>query len=370
MRVEKLCLTDFRNIAHAELCPAPDINVFIGENAQGKTNALESLWLFAGGRSFRGSKDAELVRLGCDRAQIEGHFFTEGRAQEAVITVDKHRHVCLNGVDQPAMNKIVGKFPAVVFFPDHLFLIKEGPEGRRRFMDAAICQIRPAYLQILANYSRVLEQRNALIKNRRNGFDNAMWEVFTLKLAQCGQQIVKERLNYTERLKSIAVLQYKGLSGGREELSLAYEPRQEYEKLSEQEIGEQLFRSLVEHRQNDFDAGYTTVGPHREDLAIQIDGLSARHFGSQGQQRSAVLALKLAEAEILKDAVGESPMVLLDDVMSELDAARQEYIVTRLKDWQVFITCCDGGAVLPQIAGKRFHVKHGEITEVDTTAKP
>ena len=365
MRVEKLCLTDFRNVKSAEICPHPGVNVFIGENAQGKTNALESLWLFAGGRSFRGSKDAELVRLGCDKATVKGTFFTEGRTQEAVITVDKRRHVSVNGIDQPAMNKIVGKFPAVVFFPDHLFLVKEGPEGRRRFMDAAICQIRPAYLQILANYNRVLEQRNALIKNWRFSPDDAMWEVFTLKLAQCGQQIVKERLNYTESLIKTAVLQYEGLSGGRETLSLEYEPKQGYETMSEQEIGEALFQSLIDHRQNDFDAGYTTVGPHREDLVVKINDLSARHFGSQGQQRSAVLALKLAEAEILKNAVGESPMVLLDDVMSELDVARQEYIVTRLKDWQVFITCCDGGSILPKVAGKRFHVKHGEIFEVE-----
>lgn len=365
MRVEKLCLTDFRNIRHTEIFPHPGVNVFIGENAQGKTNALESLWLFAGGKSFRGSKDAELVRLGCEKATVEGTFFTEGRTQTAVITVDKRRRVSVNEIEQPAMNKIVGKFPAVVFFPDHLFLIKEGPEGRRRFMDAAICQIRPAYLQILANYNRVLEQRNALIKTWRTAPDDAMWEVFTLKLAQCGQQIVKERLNYTESLQKTAVLQYAGLSGGREELSLEYEPKQGYSKMSELEIGEYLFRNLIDHRQNDFDAGFTTVGPHREDLTIKIDGLSARHFGSQGQQRSAVLALKLAEAELLKQAVGESPMVLLDDVMSELDSARQEYIVTRLKDWQVFITCCDGGAVLPRIVGKRFHVKHGEITEVE-----
>lgn len=365
MHVEKLCLTDFRNIEKAELTPDAGINVFIGENAQGKTNALESLWLFSGGRSFRGSKDAELVRLGCEKAKIEGTFFTEGRRQEAVITVDKRRRVSVNEIEQPAMNKIVGKFPAVVFFPDHLFLIKEGPEGRRRFMDAAICQIRPAYLQILANYNRVLEQRNALIKTWRTSADEAMWEVLTLKLAQCGQQIVKERLNYTDSLRKTAVLRYAGLSRDQEQLSLAYEPKQGYEQMSEFEIGETLYQSLIDHRQNDADAGYTTVGPHREDLHIKINDLSARHFGSQGQQRSAVLALKLAEAEILKDAVGESPMVLLDDVMSELDSFRQEYIVTRLKDWQVFITCCDGGAVLPQVAGKRFHVKHGEITEVE-----
>ncbi len=365
MHVEKLCLTDFRNIKNAEIYPDKGVNVFIGENAQGKTNALESLWLFSGGRSFRGSKDTELVRIGCDRAQIEGTFFSEGRRQQAVITVDKRRHVAVNEIEQPAMNKIVGKFPAVVFFPDHLFLIKEGPEGRRRFMDAAICQIRPAYLQILANYNRVLEQRNALIKTWRTSADEAMWEVLTLKLAQCGQQIVKERLKYTDSLRKTAVSRYAGLSRNQEELFLAYEPKQEYEQLSEFEIGERLYQSLIDHRQNDADAGYTTVGPHREDLHIKINDLSARHFGSQGQQRSAVLALKLAEAEILKEAVGESPMVLLDDVMSELDSFRQEYIVTRLKDWQVFITCCDGGAVYPKLAGKRFHVKHGEITEAE-----
>lgn len=364
MRVKKLCIQDFRNIEKAEIVPDAGVNVFIGENAQGKTNALESLWLFSGGRSFRGSKDTELVRLGCTSARLEGTFFSEDRDQQAVITVDKRRHVSVNEIDQPGMNKIVGKFPAVVFFPDHLFLVKEGPEGRRRFMDAAICQTKPAYLHILANYNRVLEQRNALLKDWRLAGDNAMWEVLTLKLAQCGQQIVKERLNYTECLKNTAVSRYSGLSQEKETLQLAYEPKQEYDSLTELQIGEKLFQNLIDHRKADLEAGFTTVGPHREDLSITVNELSARHYGSQGQQRSVVLALKLAEAEILKQATGESPMVLLDDVMSELDPFRQEYLVTRLKEWQVFITCCDEGSVLPKVTGKKFHVKHGTITEL------
>ena len=363
MKVEWLQVRQFRNIEQAEMTPSPEINLLYGENAQGKTNLLESLWLFTGGHSFRGVKDAELPRFGEKQAEVRGRFFVGDRRQEAVITIDRRRKAVVNGVPQPAMSQIVGRFPAVVFFPDHLTLIKSGPDGRRRFMDAALCQLRPVYIQSVAAYARVLTHRNALLRGWHAHPSEPLWDALTAKLAEYGQQIVKNRLDYTARLQNVAVERYAGLSGGQEELSLAYEPTRHYEDMSDEECREALLREWETHRKADIEAGFTTVGPHREDLSVRIDGRSARTYASQGQQRSAVLSLKLAEAEILRETTGERPVVLLDDVMSELDASRQAYIVGQLAGWQVFITCCEPTAIWPSVQGRRFHVKHGTLTE-------
>ncbi|MBR3289350.1 MAG: DNA replication and repair protein RecF, partial [Clostridia bacterium] len=188
-------------------------------------------------------------------------------------------------------------------------------------------------------------------------------ETLTVKLAEYGQQIVKNRVDYTARLQEKAVERYDGLSGGREQLSLVYEPSRHYESLSDEACREQLKQEWDAHRRADIETGFTTVGPHREDLQVRIDGRSARLYGSQGQQRSAVLSLKLAEAAILRETTGKRPAVLLDDVMSELDASRQAYIVNQLAGWQVFVTCCDPTTIWGSVVGKRFHVKHGTLTE-------
>ncbi len=365
MKVERLHVRQYRNIEEAEMIPSPEINLLYGENAQGKTNLLEALWLFTGGRSFRGAKDAELPRFGEKQAVLSAEFFTDDRHQQAVITINGRRKAVVNGVEQPAMSRLVGRFPAVVFFPDHLTLIKNGPDGRRRLLDAALCQLRPTYIQSVAAYSRVLTQRNALLRQWNARPSEELLDALTGKLAEYGQQIVKNRLDYTNRLQETAVERYNGLSGGREQLSLSYEPGKHYEDLTDDACREQLLREWTAHRRADIEAGFTTVGPHREDLHVRIDGRSARLYGSQGQQRSAVLALKLAEAEILRETTGKRPAVLLDDVMSELDAARQAYIVQQLAGWQVFITCCDPTTIWASVEGKRFHVKHGTLIEVN-----
>jgi len=363
MKVERLHIRQFRNIEEADLIPSPEINLLYGENAQGKTNLLEALWLFTGGRSFRGVKDAELPRFGEAKAVLQGEFFTDDRHQQVTITVDRRRKAIVNGVEMPAMSRMVGRFPAVVFFPDHLTLIKAGPDGRRRFMDAALCQLRPAYIQSVAAYNRVLTQRNALLRQWHARPSEELLAALTDKLAEYGQQIVKNRLDYTNRLQETAVERYNGLSGGQEQLSLAYEPTRHYDELSDADCRVRLREEWDAHRKADVEAGFTTVGPHREDLYVRIDGRSARLYGSQGQQRSAVLALKLAEAAILRETTGKRPAVLLDDVMSELDASRQAYIVSQLAGWQVFITCCDPTTIWSSVEGKRFHVKHGTLTE-------
>lgn len=363
MKVNRLEIKQFRNIATAEICPHEGVNILFGQNAQGKTNIIEALWLFTGGRSFRGAKDNDMTMFGCEYAKLTGSIFAEDREQEAEIIIEKKRRAIVNGIDQVAMSKLIGKFPAVVFFPDHLFLVKEGPEGRRRFMDAALCQIKPSYIKTLMGYNRILAQRNAMLRDWNFNPNENLWDVLTMQLAKFGQQIVLERLNYTDCLINKAVLRYSGLSGGKEELSLEYEPNRHYDKEDANLIYEKLYDLFGEKKKVDIDAGFTTVGPHREDLHVKINDISARNYGSQGQQRSAVLALKLAEAEILKEKTGETPLVLLDDVMSELDSSRQEYMVNQLEGWQVFISCCEPESVLPKVDGKRFHVEKGIITE-------
>lgn len=358
MTVTSLKASQFRNLKQVALTPCDGMNVLYGDNAHGKTNLLEALWLMTGGKSFRGTKDADLVMFGCETSTVEASFIAEGREQTARIEIETRRKATLNGIPQPAANRLTGHFCAVIFSPDHLSLIKEGPEGRRRFIDAACCQLRPLYMKVLTDYTRVLTQRNKLIKAVKSGeqaYDEILMEAFDERLAVSGAGVRKFRADYIEALRLITCEMYDQLSKGRELLTLAYE---------EQADAEVLLAQLRQARQTDLKAGFTTVGPHRDDITVEIAGTSARLFGSQGQQRSAVLALKLAEATLLSKGYGEKPVILLDDVMSELDRSRQEYILNRIDGFQVFITCCDPSAVSGLVGGCVFHVQNGEIGDM------
>lgn len=363
MRIDRLAVTQFRNVRQAVWTPSPTVNVVYGENAQGKTNLLEALWLFTGGRSFRRAKDKELIAFGEEKARLICDFFADGRDQTAELTIDKRRHATLNGVAQTSASKLTGKYTAVVFSPDHLTLVKEGPEERRRFLDAAICQVKPAYIRILSEYTRILTQRNVLLKEARYRDVGDLLAVFTDRLAAIGALLLQYRLTYVERLQPIAAHIYDGLSGGKERLTLAYEPLREYSAASRDDLTEKLRSRWNATVYEDREAGFTTTGPHREDLSICVNDLAARTYGSQGQQRSAVLSLKMAEASLLKEVTGEYPVVLLDDVMSELDAMRQDYLINHLHDWQVFITCCDPAAVQRMTEGRLFRMHGGCLTE-------
>ena len=357
MTVTALKTSQFRNLRQVSIAPCDGMNVFYGDNAHGKTNLLEALWLMTGGKSFRGTKDADLVMFGCDKASVEAEFTAQGRAQSARVDIETRRKATLNGIPQPAANRLTGHFCAVIFSPDHLSLIKDGPEGRRRFIDAACCQLRPLYMKVLSDYTRVLAQRNKLIKAVRSGeqgYDDILFDAFDERLAQSGAGVRRFRTEYIEALSPSACEMYDQLAKGRERLTLRYE---------EEAKEEALLAQLRQARQTDLKAGFTTVGPHRDDITVDIAGTSARLFGSQGQQRSAVLALKLAEATLLSKGYGEKPVILLDDVMSELDRSRQEYILNRIDGFQVFITCCEPSAVSGLVGGRVFHVQNGEIGE-------
>ena len=370
MVVTRLGCQNFRNLRDGELFPCPGVNVIYGGNAQGKTNLLEGLWLFTGGHSFRGAKDVELPRLdtatgeNAPTAALALDFFSEGREQKALLQFENgRRSSVINGVKKKTGSALVGKVCAVIFSPEHLLLVKEGPARRRGFLDGALCQIRPSYAGMLHVYQRALSQRNALLKDigRFPELRDTL-EVWDARLIQLGAAVMEERRRYVEKIAPQSQEIYRGISRGKEELSLSYAPSPRLSEGSSQQDWIELFKTELRRTEaSDVRSGFTSVGPHRDDLEITLGGLSARMYGSQGQQRSAVLALKLAEAQALSQLTGETPIVLLDDVMSELDQSRQDYLLNHLHGRQVFITCCSPETVSLQETGMRFRVEAGEV---------
>ena len=368
MRVRELTFDGFRNLHPGRWTPSEGVNILYGDNAQGKTNLLEACWLFTGGRSFRGAKDSEMVTFDKDAAALGLRFYAGGREQEAAITIRQRRTVSLNGVTLPSAAKLAGHFCGVVFSPAHLSLIKDGPEGRRRFVDSAYCQVKPGYVGALSQYQQALTQRNAFLRQCRESdtFGTAqeeMLEVWDHSLAAAGTRLTIAREHYVRRLQPLAAAVYSGLSGGREQLTLAWDTPVVTDGMTPADIARQWLAILQSARRADRAVGHTTAGPHREDMEIRIDTLPVRTYGSQGQQRSAVLALKLAEATLLQEVTGETPVAFLDDVMSELDTSRQDYILNHIDGWQVFITCCEPSTALKNTAARVFHIKQGVISE-------
>lgn len=364
MIVSRLSFLHYRNLCEGEFLPDPRMNVIFGQNAQGKTNLLEALWLFTGGRSFRGSRDSELIAFGQDATRLQIDFFSEERDQSAVLTIqNKKRSAAINGVQYGGVMELVGKFRAVIFSPEHLSLVKDGPALRRSFLDGALCQLRPVYAKLLFQYNRVLQQRNALLKDiPRHAELLDTLEIWDEKLAQRGARLIMERSEYVRLLSEPARRVYEGISGAREQFSICYRTVSGEEPQTEEQWRQYLFDLLGRSRREDLSAGFTTVGPHRDDLEIRVDERQARSFGSQGQQRSCVLALKLAEAELLQTLSGEAPVILLDDVMSELDSGRQDFLLHQLGEKQVFLTCCDPETAARYSGGGRFEMEQGRLT--------
>lgn len=362
MIIKKLSVSNYRNIENILIEPSESINIIYGQNAQGKTNLLESIWLFTGCKSFRSKRDKELVKFEQSFAKNEMDFFAKGRDQSAVIYVDKKRTAMKNGVTLKSPAEMIGEFYAVIFSPSHLSLVKEGPVNRRRFLDTALCQLKPHYAKGLAKYTHTLEQRNALLKDIQ--YHSELYdtlEVWDDKLSSYGAAVVSERIKYTKMLSEISADIYSGLSGGKEEMTVEYVNNLGLYDEDPYAVKDFLFESLKTTRRDDIYNKVTSIGPHRDDLNIKINGLSARSFGSQGQQRSSALAVKLSEAQIIKELTEENPVILLDDVMSELDLNRQDYILNNIENRQVFITCCDPNTVLRLCEGKTFHIENGGV---------
>ena len=362
MHITQLELTSFRNIDAAAITPCEGVNIIWGDNAQGKTNLLEGIWLFTGCRSFRGAKDAECVSFNSPKAMLSLDYFGEGRQQNLQLSIEKTRRFTKNGIKLSSPAKVMGSFLAVVFSPVHLSLVKEGPYERRRFLDVAISQLKPKYALALGGYNKALAQRNILLKDI--AYHSELYDtldVWEEQLAFYAAELITQRIGYINRLQSFATEIYGGISNGRETMDLVYQEACATGAQTKEELRAGLRDLLRAARKTDLATGSTSVGPHRDDLLIRIDGLSARSYASQGQQRSAALALKLGEAAVIRSFSGEQPVALLDDVMSELDASRQNYILNHIRDWQVFITCCEPETVLRLCEGKTFHIENGKI---------
>lgn len=364
MILKELSFKNFRNLKDGSLSVSPDINVIYGKNGQGKTNLLECIWLFNGLRSFRSAKDRELIKRGCDKAIIESGFFSQERDQTAALNISpSKREAYINGVKKRSASSLIEVCSSVVFSPEHLTMIKNGPGERRRFIDSAICRFKPKYANIYARFNKILNQRNALLKAiTQNGGEN-MLDPWDISLASWGAALVFERLGYLKLLKNRVKELYYGISSGQEELEINYQSSfgvMENDSISE--IEEKLLNKLKTSKNDDINYRVTTSGPHRDDIEILINGSSARVYGSQGQQRSAVIALKLAEADILQQEKEEKPVIILDDVLSELDVERQKFLLNKTKNRQVFISCCDKSAVDYLECGRIFYVSGGEIT--------
>ncbi len=365
MKVNSLLLDQYRNIDHMEFSPVSGVNVIYGENAQGKTNLLEAIWLFTGLRSFRGSKEKEQVRFGQKQARLEMNYFNDVREQTAVITINEKKKASVGGVSYPSCSALCGEFLGVIFSPGHLSLIQGGPTERRKFLNQALCQLRPNYAGKMTQYHHILQQRNILLKDityHSELLDTL--DVWDETLAALSASLIWARKQYLTELTGNLKEFYGGISGGREEISLSYLSAGPLEGTSEAQLQEEMKLLIQNSRKEDLIAGYTTVGPHRDDLEIRLNGLPAKNFGSQGQQRSCALSLKMAEAAIVHKTTGKQPVALLDDVMSELDSSRQDYLLNHIEGWQVFITCCEPSHILlskTDDSGNLFELKGGHL---------
>lgn len=362
MRVNSLNVQNYRNIENIELFPCDGVNIIYGENAQGKTNLLEAIWLFTGCRSFRGSKEKELIKFDSGFSKISMNFFDDIREQEAVIQISDKKKAILGGIEYDSCSKLFGEFLGIVFAPGHLNLVKGGPIERRKFINMALCQLKPRYSNVLTEYNKVLAQRNVLLKDvtyHSELIDTL--DIWDEKLSTLSAAIITQRKKYLNELEPFIQEIYGGISGGREQIELLYDSSSKFDSENMDELKVEFLTELNKCRKEDIAFGSTSIGPHRDDILIKLDNLSVKSFGSQGQQRSCALALKLSEAAVIKKITGKQPVALLDDVMSELDTNRQDYILNHIDGWQVFITCCDPSGILRSKNGKIFEIKGGSL---------
>ncbi|SDY89603.1 DNA replication and repair protein RecF [Proteiniborus ethanoligenes] len=365
MYVDNIRLINFRNYLNLNIELNKKLNIFVGNNAQGKTNLLESIYICANGKSYRTSKDRELINLQKSKGYIGLSLAKErfSKLIELKFERDVKKRIKVNKVEYNRVSELIGILNVVIFSPEDLRLVKEGPMERRAFLDGEISQIKPKYKYNLARYNKILMQRNNFLKNRLNSNFYNLLDVWDTQLSQVGSSIIIERVNFINKLAIISKDIHNKLTGGIEELDLKYLPSFDIDKLEIEEIQLKLKDMLQKNIEKDIQKGNTEYGPHRDDLDILINGISARTFGSQGQQRTAALSLKLAEVELIKNEIGEYPVLLLDDVFSELDLNRRKYLISTFKDIQTIITSTDDIDLteLKGIDKKVFYIRQGEV---------
>ena len=366
MTVDQITLDRFRNYAHGEARFHPGVNVIVGENAQGKTNLLEAVAYLSSASSHRARYDRELIQHGADHAFLKGSVTSRGRTMvlEADLRRGARRRLRSNGVKLKTAGELSGILNTVLFCPEDLYLIREGAEARRRFLDSCICQLRPRYAQALAEYRRLYQHKTRILKDseRYPSLLDAL-DDFSTRMAQCGAVMIHYRAHFVKRLLESAPPIHADCSGRREELSLRYETVSTVTdpEASPKTLLPQLLAHQEAHRAAEIAAKACLSGPHKDELAVEINGEPAKSYASQGQTRTAALALKLAARDIFYEDSGEWPVLLLDDVLSELDHRRQEFVLNRITSGQVFITCCEEEKLARLKEGKAFYVRDGTL---------
>ena len=341
------------------------MNLIVGDNAQGKTNLLEALVYLGSGKSFRTQRGAELVRFGADFADLEAEVFSQERNQTlraVVFAASRPRQLYRNGVKKKSAGDLSGVLPTVLFCPEDLMVLKSGASARRRLGDSALCQLRPNYDAALAEYGKILEQKSRILKDRFE--DPRMLDIlpeYNARLCRIGAMLISYRARFYESLGKEAAKFHGQFSGGAEDFTLEYKTVSTVTDpfASIATLEDQLQQHLSSHYRAELETAQCLTGPHKDDFTVCLSGIDLKAYGSQGQTRTAAISLKLAQRELLERESGEEPVLLLDDVLSELDPGRQDFVLNQIVSGQVFITCCEPGRFTK--LGKTIEISRGNI---------
>jgi DNA replication and repair protein RecF len=363
MKLTSLRLINFRNYRAQSIAPCGGVTLFFGDNAQGKTNLLEAIALMSTGRSHRTRSDRDLILWGEKQADVRvrcAHAYAEHEVRMQLFPAAR-RQVLVNSAPITRTGELLGHVNAVLFAPEDLRLIKDGPQERRRFIDMELSQGAPGYYYALQRYNRILKQRNALLRSiPANPSQKHLLSTWDEQLCAVAPQIQAQRAAFVERLSALAAERHSDIASNAEELAVEYRPNPDPDAPADVPT---LIAALERAQGDDIRRGSTSVGPHRDDLLIRIQSRDSRLYASQGQQRTAALALKLSELQLLREQTGECPILLLDDVMSELDAKRQRALLDHMRGVQTFVTAAVDSVALPA-ADHVYNVRGGEITSV------
>lgn len=368
MIVKTLTLDGFRNYTHFKTTFDSRVNLIYGENAQGKTNLLEAISYLSTARSHRARYDREMIQSNADSALLKGEIESRGRdfVLEAHLLRGRGRQLWSNGLKLKNAGELSGILNTVLFCPEDLYLIREGSTARRKFLDTAICQLRPRYAQALQEYNRLYDHKTRILRDwPENPSLLHTLEDFNRSMAQMGALLIHYRAHFVKRLQICAPEIHADFSGGRETLSLQYQTVSTVTdpQAGQKEILEQLLEHQNSHYKAEVESRQCLSGPHKDDVLVSINGQNARQFASQGQTRTAALSLKLAQREIFQEETGQWPVLLLDDVLSELDQKRQHFVLNRIQGGQIFITCCEEQKLEGLEGGTAFHIHAGTLVD-------
>lgn len=358
MYIKKIKLKNYRNYDEQEIILNNNINVFFGQNAQGKTNIVESIFLCSLGKSFRTNKEKEMIKFNENNTSVEIEYEKKDRTGKINYNIGDKKEIFINDVKIKKLSEILGNLNIVLFSPEDINILKDGPSQRRKFINMLISQIRPKYVYNYNMYLNVLEQRNNYLKHIENNiYDENLLDIYDEKLSEYGSIINNYRNEFIKKIKERINNIHKNITEEKEEIKIKY--------ISDCENKDEFLNKIKENRIRDIEKGYTTYGIQRDDIYFFINGKKVDVYGSQGQQRTTILSLKLCELEIIKEEINEEPILLLDDFMSELDEKRKNNFLSTMKDMQIIITCTEQ-IINKKLNMKEFKVEDGKVFEINT----